>query len=439
MGSDGVGHVGVIGGGISGLATAHQLTRAGARVTLFEASADLGGLGATFRYRDVSLERFYHCMLPTDRHLLSLLRYLGLEADTYWKPTSFGFMREGKLYGLNTPVELLRFAPLSVVDRLRVGATGVWGSLRSAQGLDDITCEAWLTALSGRRAFDTFWRPMLEAKFGDRYRDVPALWFWTRFNREKGAKTERKGYLRGGYRRIAETLGASLAARGATIHLEAPIARIDLAADGRPIVHRDGHAPQTFDRLVYTGPIALLPRLVDPARLGCSPQAIGEGIDMQGVVNAVLLLKRGFSKHYWVAAVDKDVPFQGIVESTTLIEPRDVGGAHLVYLMNYLHRTDPRFARDEDAILADYRAGLRRMFPDFSDDDILEARLFRAPHVEPLYTLGFGQRKPPIALVPGRVYLATTAQVYPKVTSWDGSTGLAYQVADQLLSEAKAA
>ena len=42
---------------------------------------------------------------------------------------------------------------------------------------------------------------------------------------------------------------------------------------------------------------------------------------------------------------------------------------------------------------------------------------------------------PPIALVPGRVYLATTAQVYPEVTSWNGSAGLALRVADQMHAE----
>ncbi len=43
---------------------------------------------------------------------------------------------------------------------------------------------------------------MLQAKFGDRYGDVPALWFWTRFNREKGGKKERRATS-------AEAIGAS--------------------------------------------------------------------------------------------------------------------------------------------------------------------------------------------------------------------------------------
>ena len=107
-----LGTVAVIGGGISGLACGHYLSRAGARVTLFEASDQLGGLGTFFDYRGLPLERFYHCMLPSDRHLLSLLQEIGLDGEAYWKETSFGFMRDGRLYPLNTAVDLLRFDPL---------------------------------------------------------------------------------------------------------------------------------------------------------------------------------------------------------------------------------------------------------------------------------------------------------------------------------------
>lgn len=429
------GHVAVVGGGIGGLASAHFLAAAGARVSLFEASDQLGGLGTFFPYRDTFLERFYHCMLPTDRHLLGVLRDVGLEDQTYWKETSFGFLRDGRLYGLNTPLELLRFAPLPVRDRLRVGLTGLWGSLCSARGLDDVTCEAWLTRLSGRRAFETFWKPMLQAKFGDRYHEVPALWFWTRFNREKGGKRERKGYIRGGYKRIAETLAAAIEARGGAVRLQAPVANLDLAEDGRPLLRVEGEEPRAFDRVVFTAPLFHLRKAAAGGRLGPAVDRVDAGIDMQGVVNAVLMLRRGFTKHYWVAAIDEGIPFQGIVESTTLLDKRDTAGVHLVYLMNYVHRTEPRFQQDDDEILDAYLAGLRRLFPDLRDEDVIDRYVFRSPFVEPLYTTGYQQRKPPAVLVPGRVYLATTTQVYPEVTSWNGATGLARRVVDALLAE----
>ena len=285
--------IAVVGGGIGGLAAAYWLAKAGARVTVYEASDQLGGLGTFFQYRNVSLERFYHCMLPSDRHLLGLLRELGLEDQIYWKETSFGFMRDGQLYGLNTPLELLRFSPLSLVDRIRVGLTGLWGSICSSKGLDDVTCVEWLSRFSGRRAFETFWKPMLQAKFGDRYHEVPALWFWTRFNREKGGgKRECKGYIRGGYRRIIETLAESIKAHGGTIRLQAPMEKLDITEDGQLMIGVSQDIPRMFDRVVVTAPIFSLHKAMANSRLASVAEKINPEIDMQGVVNAVFMFNR---------------------------------------------------------------------------------------------------------------------------------------------------
>ncbi|MFZ1852829.1 MAG: NAD(P)/FAD-dependent oxidoreductase [Nitrosomonas sp.] len=426
--------VAIIGGGISGLAMAYWTAKLGARVTLYEASDQLGGLGTFFQYRNVSLEKFYHCMLPSDKHLLSLLQEIDLQDQVYWKDTSFGFMQKGQLYGLNTPVELLRFGPLSLIDRFRVGFTGLWGSICSADGLDDVTCVEWLSRLCGKKAFETFWKPMLQAKFGDRYHEVPALWFWTRFNREKGGnKKECKGYIHGGYRRIVDTLANAIQALGGIIKLETPIEKLDLDEKEQLVVH-SFHEAKIFDRVVITTPISFLGKALANSKLAEKCPQIDNTIDMQGVVNAVIMLRRGFTKHYWVAAVDEEIPFQGIVESTTLLEKSDTAGMHLIYLMNYVHRTESLFKRSDNEILDNYIIGLKKLFPDLQDEDIVDRFLFRAPFVEPLYTLGYQKRKPPTELIPGKVYLATTAQVYPDVTSWNGSIGLVRKVLNQILT-----
>ncbi len=73
-------------------------------------------------------------------------------------------------------------------------------------------------------------------------------------------------------------------------------------------------------------------------------------------------------------------------------------------------------------------AALRDLFPDVSREDVTDAFVFKAPFVEPLYTPGYGSRKPPAELIPGRVFLATTTQIYPQVTSWNSSIGLAERV-----------
>ncbi|MGC1439563.1 MAG: hypothetical protein WA888_03070, partial [Burkholderiaceae bacterium] len=66
----------------------------------------------------------------------------------------------------------------------------------------------------------------------------------------------------------------------------------------------------------------------------------------------------------------------------------------------------------------------------------VEARVFRSPHVEPVYRIGYLKTQPPVELVDHKVYLTTSAQVYPQVTSWNGSVGLARDAARRILAAA---
>jgi protoporphyrinogen oxidase len=436
---DRLGRVGVIGGGIAGLAAAFYLQRAGAEVELFESAPSFGGLGSSFRYAEHDLDRFYHVILPTDYHLLELCEALGVRDRIYWKEASLGFFYRRRLYGLRGPLDLLRFGAVPVWDRLRLGFTALYtGYLASSAGLDDVTSIEWLRKLSGRRACERLWRPLLEAKFGDAYDRIPALWYWTTFNREKGTSKEVKGYIHGGYRGLTDRLVKWLVSHDVALHSSAPISSLDLGPDGRPWVTTSSGAYE-FDRVISTVPLADLSRIAAGGAIDHRVHRIVDPIDYQGVVNVLVLLRRSLTPYYWIPVVGSGVPFQGIVETTHVIDLEQTGGYHLAYLLNYVHRTHPLFDRDPDAVTAEYVDALLELFPTLERKDVCGAFVFKAPYVEPLYTPGYGRRKPPEELVPGRVYLATTSQVYPKVTSWNSSTGLAKAVVGRMLESAERA
>src|SRR5258706_8044407 len=187
-------HVIVIGGGISGLATAAALARSGVRVTLLEGDGDLGGLGTTFPFRGGTLERFYHCILPTDRALVRWIHALGLGADLMWKRIRMGFTYRLKTYKMDGPLDLLRFSPLTFGERLRLGLMGLRARGSAADlSLDDVPVGDWARAQVGDRVFEVLWKPLLEAKIGDGYPGIPATWLANRLSREKNAGPEVKG------------------------------------------------------------------------------------------------------------------------------------------------------------------------------------------------------------------------------------------------------
>jgi protoporphyrinogen oxidase len=433
---DRLGRVGVIGGGIAGLAAAYYLRRAGAEVELFESAPSFGGLGSSFCYSNHDLDRFYHVLLPTDDHLLELCKALGVGDRVHWKEASLGFFYRRRLYGLRGPLDLLRFSAVPMFDRLRLGLTALYaGYVASPAGLDDVTSMEWLMKLSGRRACERLWRPLLEAKFGDGYERIPALWYWTSFNREKGTKKEIKGYIEGGYAGLTNTLVKELQSGGVSLRLAVSVSALDLGPHGRPLVTTRSGTFE-FDRVISTVPIGDLSRIAAGGALEERLRAF-DHIDYQGVLNVLVLLRRSLTPHYWIPVVDSGVPFQGIVETTRVIDTEETGGYHLIYLLNYIHRTNSLFNRDPEAVAAEYVDALLRLFPTLEREDVCGSFIFKAPYVEPLYTPGYGRRKPPEELVLGRVYLATTSQVYPNVTSWNSSIGLAKMVVERMTQSAE--
>jgi protoporphyrinogen oxidase len=419
--------IAIVGGGIAGLASAWRLLSLGHRVTLFEASDALGGLGGTFEHDGVRLERFYHVMIDSDVHLLPLVRALGLGPRIRWAQTDMGFVVGGRHYSLNTPGDILRFDALSWLDRLRLGLGGLYMThgIRDGAFLDERPAAEWMPRVFGANVWRRIWEPLFAAKFGDHRAGVPVYWLWSRLKREKESASERMGYVRGGYGVIADALADGIRGRGGTIHLRSPVR--GLAADPAGVTLDVDGARRRFDAAVSTLPLPLLARVAAPE---LAPRLPGRDVRYQGVVNVVVLLPRRITPHYWTAVVDTDgFPFQGVVETTHVVPPDSVGGRHLVHVMNYCGPGDEPYERPDDVLREQALSGLRRLYPaTFRRADVEAVYVFRTPHVEPVWTLGFLGKRPPWQVDDTRLFLCTTAQAYPLSTSWNASVGLANRV-----------
>ena len=163
--------IGIIGGGVAGLAAAYELAGAGdVEIHLFENGPVLGGLAAGFKGRaswDWPLEKFYHHLFTNDDEIIGLTKTLGAgELLQIHRPSTVIHYR-GANYPLDSALNLLQFPHLSLAQKLRMGLVLAYLKYHPRppwRAFDRILADQWLARKMGRTAYAKIWQPMLEGQ-----------------------------------------------------------------------------------------------------------------------------------------------------------------------------------------------------------------------------------------------------------------------------------
>ncbi|MEX2195970.1 MAG: NAD(P)/FAD-dependent oxidoreductase [Thermoleophilaceae bacterium] len=453
--------VAVIGAGVAGLVAAHRLGQEGHRCDVYERWPGLGGQAATL---DVGgghlLERYYHHLFTSDRHIAALYDELGMPDELEWRPSSMAFFIDGKSRPFTTPLDLLRFSPLSVRSRLRMGLAVV----KLQRGAHEVgpfeseTARAWIRREMGDEAYAKVWGPLLRGKFGDRADDISMAWLWGKLTLRrqlegKEARKELLGYPGRSWEKLFERLRDSIEAGGGRVLIDRPAKAIARDGDGFLVApaaadsFRRGHHPADFeaagdperyDAVLATVPSDVFLGLLDPALAA----EIGSGyldrvasVEYHTALCLLMEIDRRFSPFYWTNIADPELPFVGLIEHTNFIEPERYGGRRFLYVANYLAPGDPLLSLDPDELIAAYEPGLRKVNPEFSRGWVRERWMFREPAAQPIVTVGYHERIPPLDTgVPG-LLLANTTQIYPEDRGTNYSVRLGDDAARALLSQ----
>lgn len=398
-----------------GMTLAHRLAQNGAEVVLFEAANALGGLASAWSFGSVVWDRHYHVTLLSDTYLRALLRELDLEKEMRWVQTRTGFYVDGRLYSMSNTMEFLRFPPLCLWDKVRLGFTVLYVSrLKNWRKLEHILVEDWLRRLSGTRVVERMWLPLLRAKLGENYKKTSAAFIWATISRayaarRSGMKKEMFGYVPGGYARILERFAGRLISEGVQIRLQHAATQVARGCNGSlDVVFHNGHRA-SFDRVVLSmaAPIAarICPDLstIEKERLN--------GVQYLGVICASVLLKRPLAGFYVTNITDPWVPFTGVIEMSALVDSSDLGGHALVYLPKYVSSEDPAFAASDEEVKESFLQALLRMYPQLKPDDVLSFKLSREKYVMALPTLDYSERLPSMATSMANLYVVNSAHI----------------------------
>ncbi len=450
--------IAVVGAGVCGLTAAYRLTAAGHACDVYERWPGLGGQAATFDPGGGALlERYYHHLFTSDRDIASLYQELGMPDELEWRRSNMAFFLEGRSWPFVSPLDLLRFRPLSPLSRVRMGLAVLRLQWRGhdVREYENETARAWIERSMGTEPWQKVWGPLLRGKFGSRAEDISMAWLWSKLTLRwrlggEEARHQLLGYPRTSWETLFERLRDAIHAAGGRVLIDRPVARIargdsagfvlSLGAAGS---FRDGHDPrrfnvighEQFDAVIATVPChTFIELLAAPLAEELSDGYLDRlrGIEYHTALCLVLELDRQLSPFYWTNIADPGVPFVGLVEQTNFIERERYGGRRLLYVANYVEPRSELLELDADELLERYMDGLRKVNPAFSADWVRARWLYREPDGQPIVTVGYHRRIPALATGPSGLLLANSAQVYPEDRGTNYAVRLGNQAAARL-------
>jgi protoporphyrinogen oxidase len=409
--------VAIVGGGFTGLSAAYDLCKAGCEVTVFEHDADIGGLAGTFELTPgVRVEKFYHHWFTSDLDILNLIDELGLSHLKRYVSSNTGLYYTNSIFRLASPLDLLKFHPIPLLDRIRTGFMALMARrINSWKPLEDISAEQWMIKYGGKKAYDVIWSPLMQGKFGVEAKNVSAVWIWNKLKLRGSSRNSKGGeslvYFGGGFGALTDGIRAALEKAGVTIKTSTSVTSI-VVDNGRAVGVDTSAGRHAADVVLATVP---LPQFLEMTP-GLPTAYVEKCKQIRFLGNSCLVLRlnRSLSSTYWLNVADPSFPFVGIIEHTNLDAKENYNGEHIVYLSKYLPTTEALFSMTTDEMYQYCEPFIQRIFPEFNRSWVNSYHVWKARYSQPVITKHYSKNIPESQTPIKSLWLNTMAQIYPE-------------------------
>lgn len=430
----------IIGAGFSGLTLALRLVQSGKSVLVLEASDKLGGLAADFVLSNGKrLECFYHHWFKSDTAIIELVKELNLDKEMRETKSKTGMYFNNSIWRLSSPLDLLSFKALTVVSRIRLGLTILLiRRVKNWKKIESLNIREWLEPLCGTKAYQLVWAPLVAAKFSIYAEGVSAAWMWRKLVLRGGSRIkngkESLLFMVGGFGKLIEEMAKKIIECGGEISTNNAVSSMSFVGDKVTHITTECKNNFQFRQVIFTGAPKQLTKISADSERNEWLESLNS-INYLGNVCLVLMLNRSLSETYWLNVNDPGFPFVGVIEHTNLVNSEQFGGVKIVYLSRYMPTNEEEFNMCDEDYLNLCVGSLKLMFPEFSNDWIVDYRIWRAHFAQPVTTLNYSQILPSVSTPYSNLYLLTMAQVYPEDRGTNYAIRNAEKLAVKLLSE----
>ncbi|MBI2410422.1 MAG: NAD(P)/FAD-dependent oxidoreductase [Candidatus Kerfeldbacteria bacterium] len=413
-------HIGIIGGGLTGMTAALELLKDGHDITIIEGGSQTGGLAAGFTFEGASLEHAYHHAFKTDYDILDLIQELELKDQLNWFDSSMGVYYNGQLYPFRTPIDLLKFPPLRFWSKFRLGLTVLYlQHTKNWKRFEHVTAAEWMRKHCGKQAYEVIWKPLLHGKFHQYADQVSMAWLWARIHiransKEKGDSREKLGYMTGGFHTLIHALEERLRKEGVQIHLNEKVRGVRTAEQGTVQVETE-QKTYTFDEVISTVSTHLFSQMLDSkdTTLANYKKQLAS-VQYLGAALVIFSSEQSLSPYYWVNVNDSASPFLAFIQHTNLAPTSWYNNRQVYYLATYVPHGHRFFTTDEAALKEEFFTYLKKIFPQFSPEQIHNTQVMRLRYAQHIVDTNYAEKMPAHVTPIPHVYLANFSQIFPE-------------------------
>jgi squalene-associated FAD-dependent desaturase len=265
--------VGIVGGGLAGLAAACALAEGGWNVTLFERKPFLGGRASSYEHPGTGevVDNCQHVLLGCCTNLLDFYRRLGVEDKIRWYER-ITFIEPGGRSSciepsrlpapLHSAISFLQFKLLSLGDKLAIARV----LLGLVSGVPEDSSEDFLTWLRSKgqaqTAIDHFWAPVLISSLNEEL-DKTSVKYACMVFRDAFLKSAEAGKMGVPTVPLSELYGVAeryITARGGRVLLRSVVEQV--ACDDGGVTVRSGEGEFRFDYGISAIPFHHLGRIL---------------------------------------------------------------------------------------------------------------------------------------------------------------------------------
>lgn len=414
--------IAVLGGGITGLVAAYYLAKNGHKVTIMEKERVLGGLAAGFKddHWNWYLERAYHHLFASDSDILDFAKEIEFKKIYFRKPvTSSLFIVNDKFsnYPLDTPIDLLRFPLLGIIDKLRAGIIIVFLKLSPFLPMyKKITSEDFLKKSMGINVWNRLWKQLFRGKFGKYAEIISSSFIWARIKK----RTKALGYIEGGFQIFINYLESRL--KSLRVNVLTGYEIKEIKKKGEKFIINN----QTYDKVISTLPTPVLVKLTS----NIFSEKYLLNFKKLKYLHAITLIletkKPTLESTYWLNICADKIPFMILAQHTNFSDKKNYNNNHLSYIGWYVDGDNKLLKMDKEEILKLVCPHLEKI----ANHKIIikNSFLFKAPFAQPIFDKDFEKNMPTFKTPDKNFFIANLDMTYP----YDRGTNYAVKLGKQV-------